>query len=80
MKSIGNARRIDPLGRVVVPAELRKLLGIEPGDLLDISLRDDRIVVTKVEANCALCGRTEHLVELRGKHICRDCVAEIDAA
>ena len=49
MRSVGTARRIDQLGRVVIPAELRKILGIRQGDLLDIRVEDGRLTVLKIE-------------------------------
>jgi|tagenome__1003787_1003787.scaffolds.fasta_scaffold20724099_3 transcriptional pleiotropic regulator of transition state genes len=76
---VGTARQIDQLGRVVVPAELRKMLGLRTGDLLDFRLIDGYIAVSKVEPECALCGNRERLVDHADKKICRDCVAEIRA-
>ena len=77
MKTIGTARRIDQLGRVVVPAELRRLLGIRQGDLLDIRMEDGRLVLLKIDPECALCGRIDNLVEMHEKHVCKDCVRDI---
>ncbi len=71
---IGTARRIDALGRVVVPAELRRLLGIKEGDLLDIHVEEGHLVLQRLEAACALCGGTEGLRRVRDKHICASCV------
>ena len=61
MRSVGTARRIDQLGRVVVPAELRKILGIRKGDLLDIRVEDGRLVLVKIEPECAICGGSDNL-------------------
>jgi transcriptional pleiotropic regulator of transition state genes len=77
LKTIGTARRIDQLGRVVVPAELRRLLGIRQGDLLDIRMEDGRLVLLKIDPECALCGRIDNLVEMHEKHVCKDCVRDI---
>jgi AbrB family transcriptional regulator, transcriptional pleiotropic regulator of transition state genes len=76
-REIGTARQIDQLGRVVVPAELRKMLGLQPGDLLDFRFVDGHIAVLKVDPECALCGGREHLLERHGKSICATCVSEI---
>jgi transcriptional pleiotropic regulator of transition state genes len=76
-REIGTARQIDQLGRVVVPAELRKMLGLHPGDLLDFRFVDGHIAVLKVDPECALCGGREHLLERHGKSICATCVSEI---
>ena len=64
MRTIGTARRIDQLGRVVVPAELRRMLGIRQGDL-------------KLEPECAFCARVDNLIEMHEKHVCKDCVREL---
>jgi transcriptional pleiotropic regulator of transition state genes len=77
LATIGTTRRIDQLGRVVVPAELRRTLGIREGDLLDISAEDDRLVLRKVAPACAICGRADELMDLHDKHVCKDCVREI---
>ena len=56
MNSIGMTRRIDALGRIVVPAELRRILEIRVGDLLDIRVEDGHVVLAKVEQACVFCG------------------------
>jgi transcriptional pleiotropic regulator of transition state genes len=77
VRTIGTARRIDQLGRVVVPAELRRMLGIRQGDLLDIRVEDGHLILLKIDPECAICGRVDNLVELHEKHVCKDCVREI---
>ena len=75
---IGTTRRIDQLGRVVVPAELRKLLGMQEGDVVSFSAQGSDLVLRRVAPNCAICGSAaEDLVDLRDKHLCRSCVQEI---
>ena len=73
-RTIGTARRIDQLGRVVVPAELRKLLGIHTGDLLDFRIIEGQLALLKVDPECALCGCATRLVEVNTKHVCIDCL------
>lgn len=80
VKTLATARRIDQLGRVVVPAELRKVMGIRHGDLLDIRIEDGRLVLLKIEPACALCGRAHDLQPLHGKHLCQRCVDELTPA
>jgi len=70
---IGTARRIDGLGRVVVPVELRKLMGIGSNELLGFRFVDGHIEIVRLTADCALCGATEGLRQLGKKHICADC-------
>ena len=76
-RAIGTARRIDQLGRVVVPAELRKMLGINAGDALDFRGAGDHIMLFKVEPQCALCRGAERLTKLRESQICASCLDEI---
>ena len=71
---IGTARRIDQLGRIVVPAELRKLLGITSGALLDFRIVDGHLSIFKVDPACALCGSESGLIDVSTKHVCRDCL------
>ncbi len=75
--SIGTSRRIDQLGRVVVPAELRKMLGIHSGDLLDFRIIGGHIALLKVESRCALCDSTDGLTPVHGKHLCAECLHSI---
>jgi transcriptional pleiotropic regulator of transition state genes len=70
----GVVRRIDQLGRVVVPAELRRTLGLRQGDLVATRLENGNVVMTKVEPECAICGGAADLVDMLDKHICGDCV------
>lgn len=74
MKSTGIFRRIDALGRFVLPKELRNNLGIQQNDLLQIFLDGDSIVLRKSQASCILCGETDELTDFRDKKICRSCL------
>jgi transcriptional pleiotropic regulator of transition state genes len=73
----GIARRVDELGRIVVPVEMRRALGIAKNDEVDISLSDDTIVMRKVESRCTFCGGTDALRMFRGRQVCSSCVAEL---
>ena len=77
MRPRGLSRRIDQLGRIVVPIELRRALGILEGDQLEISRDGERIVLEKVERTCAFCGSADDLRHHRAKLVCRGCVAEL---
>ena len=77
MKTSGIVRRVDELGRVVLPIELRRSLGIEERDCLEITLEDDRIILQKQESNCIFCGAETDLLEHRGKFICAKCLQEV---
>jgi AbrB family transcriptional regulator, transcriptional pleiotropic regulator of transition state genes len=77
VRSVGTARRIDQLGRVVIPAELRKILGIRKGDLLDIRVEEGRLQLFKIDPECAICGSPSDLRSLHDKQICTNCVTEL---
>jgi AbrB family transcriptional regulator, transcriptional pleiotropic regulator of transition state genes len=77
MNSIGMTRRIDALGRIVVPAELRRILEIHVGDLLDIRVEDGHVVLAKVEQSCVFCGSTETLRPHHEKLVCNACVERL---
>lgn len=74
MTSFATARRIDALGRVVLPADVRKVLGLNPGDLLAIEVNGEGIVLSKAWTHCALCGSHDQLSDYRDKQVCRTCV------
>lgn len=69
----GVARRIDHLGRVVIPAEFRKVFGIREGDLLDMTIEGDGLHIRKLDRNCVFCEATLELGLFRGKLVCSGC-------
>ena len=73
----GIARKIDDLGRGVIPAETGRLFHINEGDTLLIGVEDDAIIVRKLEATCTFCGSTEDVVPFKGKGICAVCRSEL---
>lgn len=80
MKSLGIVRKIDELGRIVVPIETRRLLGIAEKDPLEIYVDNDRIILRKYEPACIFCGSTKGTTEINGKKVCRDCRVKISRA
>jgi transcriptional pleiotropic regulator of transition state genes len=75
--SFSTARRVDALGRIVLPAELRRTLGIAEGDQLDIREAEGSIVLSKQDEMCVVCGSTAGLTPFRDRHLCRDCVKAV---
>lgn len=69
----GMVRKIDDLGRIVVPAETRRLFNIREGDPLSISVEGDSIIVRKLEATCTFCGSTDDVSSFKGKGLCGEC-------
>ena len=77
MKSTGVVRKIDELGRIVLPSELRRVFGIREGEELEISVEGERVILQKRDDLCLFCGAENPEVEYRGRRICHDCVAEL---
>lgn len=77
MHSTGIFRRIDSLGRIVLPKELRKSLDIQQNDYLQIFLEDDVIILKKSQMSCVLCGSPEKLSDFHDKKICSHCLEEL---
>lgn len=76
MKATGIVRRIDDLGRVVIPKELRRAHFIEEGDPLEYFVEDDKIIIRKYQPGCLFCGNTESLHLFHGKQICKVCITK----
>lgn len=77
MKSTGIVRKVDELGRIVIPKELRKTLMIEEGDSLAIYVDGEQIILKKYEPACIFCGEAEGLINYKGKNICKKCLKEM---
>ena len=77
MKSTGIVRKIDELGRVVLPIELRRTMNLEVRDPVEIYMEGDSIVLRRYEASCLFCGGVRQLTEFRGKQICSDCLRQL---
>ena len=67
MKSTGIVRRMDELGRVVIPIELRNKLKIVEKDPMEIFVDGSSIVLKKFEENCVFCGSTKNVIDYKGK-------------
>ena len=66
-------RKIDDLGRIVIPAETRRLFNIHEGDELAISVDGDSIIIRKLDATCVFCGSTEEVDDFKGRGVCSSC-------
>lgn len=77
MKSTGIIRKVDDLGRIVLPIELRRVLDISERDELEIYMENDRIILQKFEPACVFCGSSRNLISYRGKNVCKDCVRKM---
>ncbi|WP_375103794.1 AbrB/MazE/SpoVT family DNA-binding domain-containing protein [Paenibacillus sp. RS8] len=77
MKATGIVRKVDELGRVVIPKELRHTLGIAEGDALEIFVDGDKVILKRYSPGCTFCGSMDDIEYLSGKPICRTCVSSI---
>ena len=77
MKSTGIIRRVDELGRVVIPIEIRNKFEIAEKDPIEIYVDGSSIILKKFEPNCIFCGNTKDLYEYEGKLICKKCSNKI---
>lgn len=78
MKVTGIIRRVDELGRIVLPIELRRSLEIEERDPVEIFMQDDTVILRKYRPTCIFCGAQFDLLEYRGKRICRICLSALN--
>ena len=77
MKSTGIVRKVDELGRIVLPIELRRTLDIDIKDSLEIYVDDSRIILKKYEPTCIFCGEGNNTVNYQDKNICKDCLEKL---
>ncbi|MEL7564590.1 MAG: AbrB/MazE/SpoVT family DNA-binding domain-containing protein [Dehalobacterium sp.] len=79
MKSTGIVRKVDELGRVVLPIELRRTLGIDEKDALEIYVDSEKIILKKYEPACIFCGSAEDVQHFKGKNVCRECATAMNS-
>ena len=77
MKSTGVVRRVDELGRIVIPIELRRTLDIAEKDALEIYVDGEQIILKKYEPACIFCGDARDVINYNGKNICQKCFEEM---
>ena len=76
MKSTGIVRKVDELGRVVIPIELRRTFDIEEKDALEIYVDRDTIILKKYEPACIFCGEYKNVISFKNKLVCRGCIED----
>ncbi len=79
MKSTGIIRKVDELGRIVLPVELRRTLKISEKDALEIYVDGDKIILRKEQNACDFCGSERALTEFKGRKVCAACLEELRA-
>jgi len=77
LKSTGVVRKIDELGRIVIPIELRRTMDIEVKDSLEIYVDNEKIILKKYEPACIFCSNGDDVVNYKGKNLCKACLTEL---
>ncbi len=77
MKSTGIVRKVDELGRIVLPVELRRTLEIGEKDALEIYVDGSSIILKKYAPSCVFCNDTKDVTSYRGKNVCAACLREL---
>ena len=77
MKSTGIVRKVDELGRIVLPIEMRRTLDIAEKDALEIYVEGSAIILRKYKPSCIFCDATKDVAEFKGKNVCTKCLKEL---
>lgn len=77
MKSLGIVRKVDELGRIVLPIELRRKFDIDIKDPLEIYTEGDSIILKKYEPSCIFCQSADNVVSYKGKNVCPECIEKL---
>jgi transcriptional pleiotropic regulator of transition state genes len=79
MKATGIVRKFDDNGRIVIPAELRKLLGLDTrDDAVEIFMEDEKIILKKYMPSCVFCGSMDDLIAYKDKKVCAVCAGKLE--
>ena len=78
MRSLGIVRKMDKLGRLVIPNETRKMFNLNEGDPVEIFTDGDKIIIKKYNPGCQCCGNMKNIKEYKGIKICKKCLNELN--
>ena len=79
MKSTGIVRKVDSLGRIVLPIELRRVMGIDIKDPIEIFVDEGKIILKKYQPACMFCENANNIVTFKDKKICQSCLDELNS-
>lgn len=79
MKSTGIVRKVDELGRIVLPVEMRRTLDIAEKDALEIYVDGDSIILRKYHESCVFCDSLRNVISFKGRNVCADCIGKMKA-
>ncbi len=77
MKSTGIIRKVDELGRIVLPIELRRTLDIAERDALEIFVSEETIILKKFQPSCIFCDSSKNIISYKGKNVCSSCATAL---
>lgn len=77
MKALGIVRTVDKLGRIVLPAELRKTMDYDVDEPLEIFVDDDKVILKKYNPSCLFCGSSDNTVKYKEKLVCAECARKL---
>jgi len=77
MKSTGIVRKVDELGRIVLPIEMRRTLDIAEKDPVEIYVEGESVILRKYQAACVFCGSVKNIVTFKGRNVCSNCIAKL---
>ncbi|MBR5553652.1 MAG: AbrB/MazE/SpoVT family DNA-binding domain-containing protein [Clostridia bacterium] len=77
MKPLGVVRTVDRLGRIVLPADLRKRMGYEVDEPIEIFVDEDKVILKKYNPTCLFCGSSENTVKYKDKLVCAECAKKL---
>ena len=77
MKATGIVRKVDELGRIVLPVEMRRTLDIAERDALEIYVEGSSVILKKYKPSCIFCDSTKDITVFKGKNVCPKCLREL---
>ncbi len=77
MKSTGVVRKVDELGRIVLPISIRQIMDINEKDSLEIFTDENKIILQKYQPSCVFCNNADDIVFFNNKRVCRTCLEKI---
>lgn len=77
MKSTGIVRKVDELGRIVLPIEMRRTLDIAEKDTLEIFVEGESIILRKYQNSCVFCDSVRNITDFKGRCVCADCIDKL---
>ena len=78
LKPVGNITKVDKLGRILIPVNVRRMLGLSEGSQLEVLTDENSLVLRKYIPQCIFCANDENLIEYKDSYICKNCLDELN--